>query len=482
MMKTLIMLTIFSLGCLSLFALNLLTENFNGPSLPTGWTPTGASVDNWMISNFANAGGTIPELKFHYFPNGTGVRSIVSPAINTILGSYGAYQMTLTFKFKLEDYPNNPNSYTIGVKTTTDNVNFTTVWSQTTSTTIAAQTKTITITGLVYSSNFRFCFFFSGDPNDINGWFIDNVSLNLTHYAVAGTLYKSLSPYYLTDSWGVPPGYTLTIQPGVSIISSGLHEILVAGNIQAQGTEADSIIFTASNHTTGWKGININSSAIADTFRFEHCRLEYGNKPAQSGGNYSDFAGSVMYIDSTSPIKIDHCVFRNNHSLGFATVALDNDYHANITNSSFYNNNAVDCSVLVGLESNSAYIYMNKNFVYNNFCTISGLSLITGTMLFAVQEINFLMDSCDFYNNNGTPTDCYFASLSTSDGYISLTNSIFFNPTNYNDAVNFHNVVHSGCPCSVTYCDLTSDISGIGYTGNPPSYAGIISSSQPLPM
>ena len=57
---------------------------------------------------------------------------------------------------------------------------------------------------------------------------------------------SDLSPYLVVGDVQIPEGVSLTIDPGVEIWFSGAYEILVQGNIVANGTESDSIVFTSS--------------------------------------------------------------------------------------------------------------------------------------------------------------------------------------------------------------------------------------------
>src|SRR3954468_21714455 len=67
-----------------------------------------------------------------------------------------------------------------------------------------------------------------------------NVSGNISGNA---TWTKFGSPYILTGNIGVRTGYTLTIEPGVTVKRDGDFQILINGAIQVNGTPEDSIQF-----------------------------------------------------------------------------------------------------------------------------------------------------------------------------------------------------------------------------------------------
>src|SRR3954468_841738 len=59
---------------------------------------------------------------------------------------------------------------------------------------------------------------------------------------------KAGSPYILTGNVGVRTGYTLTIEPGVTIERDGDYQILINGAVQINGTPEDSIQFVTDIH------------------------------------------------------------------------------------------------------------------------------------------------------------------------------------------------------------------------------------------
>lgn len=125
---------------------------------------------------------------------------------------------------------------------------------------------------------------------------------------VSGTWTQAGSPYLINGSIMVPNGSTLTIQPGVTINFQGPHKILVLGRILAVGTVADTIVFTATNTTTGWKGIRFdNTPAANDTSKIAYCRLQYG----KATGTPPEDNGGALYIKNFAKVIISNCRIAN---------------------------------------------------------------------------------------------------------------------------------------------------------------------------
>lgn len=160
--------------------------------------------------------------------------------------------------------------------------------------------------------------------------------------AVSGIWTKAESPYIINGTVSVPVDAQLLIQPGVEINFAGHYKFIVEGKLLAEGLEADSIIFTASNHTEGWHGLRfmLTNSHGQDTSRISYCRLEYGRVMGdcpdnRGGGIYAelsnltvthslirlneavsgaaDWGGGAIYCDKTDAVITDN-VISHNHS------------------------------------------------------------------------------------------------------------------------------------------------------------------------
>lgn len=117
------------------------------------------------------------------------------------------------------------------------------------------------------------------------------------------------SPYLINGTTTVPDGSTLTIAPGVEVEWLGNYTMWIEGRILAQGTPADSIVFTAAYPEVGFGSIRFYSTDQAnDSSKFEFCLFRYGNVSGTWPYNSGGAIGAVNYND----FIINHCTFRDN--------------------------------------------------------------------------------------------------------------------------------------------------------------------------
>ncbi len=125
----------------------------------------------------------------------------------------------------------------------------------------------------------------------------------------SGVWTKQNSPYLVEGEITVPNGSALQIESGVQVIFQGHFKFNVNGTLIANGTETDSVIFTASNTDEGWGGIRFNNSGGNI---LKYCVLEYGKT---SAADYPDNnGGAVALINSNA--KFYNCLFQNNNAPG----------------------------------------------------------------------------------------------------------------------------------------------------------------------
>lgn len=151
------------------------------------------------------------------------------------------------------------------------------------------------------------------------------------------------SPYLLTGDVEVPEGSMLVIEPGVIVRAMGNFRLNVEGEIQAVGTETDSIRFENGQTppTTVWKGVRLTNNFLQSNF--EHCIFEY----AENG---------ISSVDS--PAEISYCRFSYNttgmnlYGIGNLNPAAVNVHH-----------NIVEHSVKNGIfvpQNSNAWIHHNE--------------------------------------------------------------------------------------------------------------------------
>jgi len=185
---------------------------------PDGWT----ADYHWSGSNTINAGGTVPEAKFSWFPSYVTSR-LISPVINTL----GYTSLPLNFKHFVDDYS---GGYTVGVATTSDGgVTWNDVWTVIPTGNIGPETVSITLDNSdVGSETFQLCWYFSGVAYDIDYWYIDDVYMSTVVWATANPV-----------SGSVPQGatQTTTITCNDTTLTNGVYtaDIIVHNNAELYG-------------------------------------------------------------------------------------------------------------------------------------------------------------------------------------------------------------------------------------------------------
>ena len=152
---------------------------------------------------------------------------------------------------------------------------------------------------------------------------------------VAGELIGDMTwsgAYIIEDSVAVPAGMVLKIEPGTMVLMKDAAELVVYGQLLAEGTEAEPIHFTRYGDGTSWKQIMFAGAADS---RLVHCTIEY----ADSEGEHQDYyvPGPRNYHEAVVAlachVDIENCIFRNlpDDSAGaegdaIAIISDDQDY------------------------------------------------------------------------------------------------------------------------------------------------------------
>jgi len=192
---------------------------------------------------------------------------------------------------------------------------------------------------------------------------------------VSGTWTKAHSPYIITGAIMVANGTKLTIEPGVKIEFQGSFKFLNLGQITAIGNASDSIIFTAKNSVTGWRGIRLDhTDAANDSSRLVYCRFSYGNVKGLSSISSNDGSGGAIGIFGSSKVLISHCTLTH-CSADDAGAIYCGSSGARIVNNLFSVNTAGSVGALELYSFNVTTIVSNNRFVNN---TSTGTSFSYG--------------------------------------------------------------------------------------------------------
>lgn len=189
-MKKLLLLFAFQLLCVYGFSQAVVHCNEGFSSVPpTGWT-IDANASNWSSSSSTNAGGVAPEAHFYWSPQMNGTTRLISPSYDLT----GVTHLMLIFKHALSHYS---GAYTIGVATRSGTGSWNTVWSMVNPTSsFNGASVGVEITNAdLGSSQFQFCFFFTGDSYNLNDWWIDDVVLYEPCAVDAKMISNNIAPF-----------------------------------------------------------------------------------------------------------------------------------------------------------------------------------------------------------------------------------------------------------------------------------------------
>jgi len=209
----------------------------------------------------------------------------------------------------------------------------------------------------------------------------------------------------------IEAGNTLKFSTGarLTIAGSSSH----GGELFAQGTAGNEIVFTALNGLNGgWDGIRFRdgSDANGSTSTLEYCVIE------KAGGGSNGY--NVSCDLTTQPATISNCVIRNsehrgiylqNASIPIADCLIDScgTYGLYFNNNS--NSTVTDCTT----ELNHTGIYSNSSIILNNIIIRNN----TNTGFKSGDNTPELTD-CQIYDNNVYEIYAY-----TAQGYPEMTNT-----------------------------------------------------------
>lgn len=149
------------------------------------------------------------------------------------------------------------------------------------------------------------------------------------------------SPYLITDTTTLFPGYTLTIQSGVVVQFDSAVVLNIRGTMNVNGTVTDSVYFIPGDSTNGvpdmWSGVLIDNTqggaAAVHYSVFEHANSAFSNVCCYGGGPISVSNSSFRFNTigmggySGQPTAVSRCYFgHNTYGVTEADKTLDHCY------------------------------------------------------------------------------------------------------------------------------------------------------------
>ncbi len=299
----------------------------------------------------------------------------------------------------------------------------------------------------------------------------------------SGTWYSSDSPYNVIGEIVVPTGETLTIESGVEINFQGYFKFTVHGNLQALGTEADSIFFTTDNQSVGWGGIRFDDSDGISNLSY--CRIEFG----KTSGEYPDIHGGGMALIGSDAV-VSNCVFADNdatgeeNGMGGAVYGMGTGSYTEpltrFTDCKFIRNHAYGEGGAIKFTGDSNSEIKHCEFI-DNTCNYGGgaislYSVYDTKMIYCLFINNYTMysnggaihslgvgntmmfENCTIYGNSAVTGDGGAVYLAYAEA--TFVNCIIFeNPGMYSDDIH----VGFGSTAEINYSNLTMPD---GATGN----------------
>ncbi len=231
------------------------------------------------------------------------------------------------------------------------------------------------------------------------------------------TLYKSCSPYTVSNNLLIKEGASLVIEPGVVIEVSPGKFIRVEGNIRAVGNSNEYITFESNKSTKAWndwKGIEIRPTSISSIdnnldyvsgSQFKYVKLkhtELGIYVYNTGVHISNSEFSNNYkaieIRNTDGVVIDNSIFSDNHiGIWSEYESQGQDYTGDIKNT--YIKNSIFSSNTNGIDlimNQRDFINLN---ITNNVIKENNIGIDFGGGGYGPKVHSVLINENIIYNN-----------------------------------------------------------------------------------
>ncbi len=180
----------------------------------------------------------------------------------------------------------------------------------------------------------------------------------------------SADTVYVVGEITIPAEETLYIEPCVDVIFNGHYKFIINGYLEAIGTEADSILFTAADTTEGWHSLRFIDAP--DSSHLAYCTFQYGRATGQN----HDFHGGGIFCYNSNP-SLKYVTMQSNYAEAGGGIYCKNSNPCleNVTitnNSADFHGGGIDCIwsnpslINVTISDNSALSSGGGNFCFGS--------------------------------------------------------------------------------------------------------------------
>jgi hypothetical protein len=177
------------------------------------WADHGWEIDdhasNWTTVTTSMAGGSSPELMLTWSPSWDGTSRFMTPAMNLM----GATDVSMSFRQYIDLFQNGGVAFSVQARSSESE--WQTLWEEQPTNNVGPELRSVVVpSALVAQPGLQLCFCFTGNVYYINGWYLDDVTMNATlgnSAVVSGTVNLLNGPGSL-DNCRVSLG-ELTVHP-----------------------------------------------------------------------------------------------------------------------------------------------------------------------------------------------------------------------------------------------------------------------------
>ncbi|MDP8240483.1 MAG: C25 family cysteine peptidase, partial [Candidatus Hatepunaea meridiana] len=207
-------------------------------------------------------------------------------------------------------------------------------------------------------------------------------------YDIYGVWRDREYPYLIPEDATIPDDRTLTIEPGVTVLSDAGIKIIVAdgGTLIADGTVTDPICFDA-NEVTKWAGIKFQSSTT-NTSSLSYCRVSEASEGLYLTG----------FLPTTNSLTIEDCHIDN---CGYGIYA--NNSYLNVTDCHITESDGgASAAGIYLINCMLSYVTIDNTRINNNGETLG--TEWAGVYLYASDPE---IINCTIDKNSGSAITCY---------------------------------------------------------------------------